>query len=194
MAKVDGLTEIATGVDRFDRPVYTVYAWHEDGFPMPDDTTSPTWSWATTFDTQTFPQTSSAISLPVNFGDVLLFAGHDRNGSTLEPGDTLELVLYWELLEKPARQYTIFAHLLDAVGQVVAGFDANEYPTSFWSEDGGERLLSYMSLPLARDLPPGEYKLEIGVYNQSSGERLPVLDQREEVADRLLLAPVTISE
>ena len=112
----------------------------------------------------------------------------------LEPGDTLELILHWRLQEKPPRQYTIFAHLLDVNGQVASGFDANEYPTTFWREDGGERLLSYLRLPLDKNLPPGQYQLEIGVYNQPSGQRLPVLDEGEAVADRLLLAPVELRE
>ena len=99
---------------------------------------------------------------------------------------------HWQLLEKPTRQYTIFAHLLDVEGQVVAGFDANEYPTTFWREEGGERLLSYMRLPTGSDLQPGIYQLEIGVYNQPSGERLSILDDGQPVADRLLLAPLEI--
>ncbi len=100
--------------------------------------------------------------------------------------------MHWQLGQKPQRQYTIFAHLLAADGHVVAGFDANEYPTSFWREEGGERLLSYMRLPTGADLPPGEYQLEIGVYNQPTGERLMIRDGEELVADRLLLTPVTV--
>jgi hypothetical protein len=49
-----------------------------------------------------------------------------------------------------------------------------------------------MPLPLPRDLPPGTYQLEIGVYNQPSGERLTILNAGESVADRLLLEPIQI--
>jgi 4-amino-4-deoxy-L-arabinose transferase-like glycosyltransferase len=193
LQRAAGLEKIESMEDRFQRPAFDILTWKgEDLYPQPGDLAPASWSWATTFDPHTLDETSNKISLPVNFGDVMLFLGHDRNASTLEVGDTLELILHWQLQEKPARQYTIFAHLLDASGQVVAGFDANEYPTSFWREEGGERLLSYMPLPLPRDLAPGTYQLEIGVYNQPSGERLTLLDGEEAVADRLLLQPINL--
>jgi 4-amino-4-deoxy-L-arabinose transferase-like glycosyltransferase len=187
-----GLEKTAAVTDRFDRPVFDILKWSSETYPEPQELASPRWSWATTFDAQTLADTTNSISLPVDIGGVLQFLGHDRNASILEPGDTLELILYWQLQQKPPRQYTFFAHLLDINGQVVAGFDANEYPTTFWRDEGGERLLSYMPLPLGRDLLPGMYQLEIGVYNQPSGERLPILDQGEAVADRLLLEPIKI--
>jgi len=192
LAQVPGLQEQMAVNDRFGRPVFTVLTWQGGNYPIPTRQEPPTWSWSTTFGPETLAETSNPITLPVKFDDVMRFLGHDRSAATLEPGDTLELLLYWQLLEKPSRQYTIFAHLLDADGRVVAGFDANEYPTSFWREEGGERLLSYMPLALSPDLPPGTYQLEIGVYNQPSGERLPVLDDGQTVADRLLLEPIEV--
>ena len=193
LQRAAGLEKMESIDDRFQRPVFDMLNWGgEKLYPQPGETAPPVWSWATTFEPQTLDETSKTISLPVNLGDVLLFLGHDRTASTLEAGDTLELILHWQLLEKPTRQYTIFAHLLDVEGQVVAGFDANEYPTTFWREEGGERLLSYMRLPTGSDLQPGIYQLEIGVYNQPSGERLSILDDGQPVADRLLLAPLEI--
>ena len=186
------LQAVDTINDRFDRPVFDVLSWQSGSYPQPTQLTSPTWSWATSFDQETLEESSNAIDLPVNFGDVMLFLGHDRSASALDPGDALELILHWQLLEKPSRQYTVFAHLLDINGQVVSGFDANEYPTSFWREEGGERLLSYMRLPISPDLQPGMYQLEIGIYNQPSGERLFILSDSQAVADRLLLAPIEL--
>ncbi len=192
MGQVEDLELIDSADDRFSRPVFKVFHWRSHYYPQPAETAPPTWSWATSFEPQNLAESSTAIPLPINFGSVLQFLGHDRNASSLGPGDTLELILHWQLSEKPSRQYTFFAHLLDVDGGVVAGFDANEYPTSFWREDGGERLLSYMRLPVDPGLEPGTYQLEIGVYNQPAGERLPILDGGETVADRLLLAPVEI--
>jgi hypothetical protein len=134
----------------------------------------------------------NVIELPAPFGDVLALEGHNRYSTAATPGATLELVTYWNLLRRPGRQYTFFAHLLNASGEVVAGYDANFYPTTFWPEDGGEMLLSYFPLVVPQDAAPGEYQLEIGVYHQPSGERLPVIGQGEAVADRLLLAPVQV--
>ncbi len=191
LARAVGLEEVDTGLDRFGREVFRVYRWRDGPVPVPTDTAVPTWSWATTFDPQNIAP-GTPLPLPVNFGDTMLLRGSDRRPPDPGPGDTLELLLHWDLGPRPARQYTIFAHLLNAQGQVVSGFDANEYPTSFWREEGGERLLSSMRLALPGDLAPGVYQVEIGVYNQASGERLPVLHEGQAVADRLLLAPVEV--
>jgi hypothetical protein len=121
------------------------------------------------------------------------FLGHDQSSDEIGPGETLKVVLYWQLLQRPERHYSIFVHLLDAESQIVGEFDANWYGTKFWREDGGEVLLGYYPLRVKPETPPGEYQLEIGVYHQPTGERLPIYDENGEmVADRLLLRPVTV--
>lgn len=192
LSRAPGLQLVETHLDRFERPVFDVYRWAEDTWPQPADQSPAVWSWETTFEPGDPQGLRNPIQLPVNFGDVMQFRGHDRSMTAAAPGDTLELVLYWELLRRPDRQYTIFAHLLSADGQLVAGFDANDYPTSFWQPEGGEGLLSYFPLAISPDTPPGTYQLEIGVYNQPTGERLQVLEGETAVADRLLLVPIEI--
>jgi hypothetical protein len=48
-------------------------------------------------------------------------------------------------------------------------------------------------LPVPPGVPPGRYWVQVGLYSLATGERLPVLEAGEPVADRLLLAPVTVS-
>jgi len=183
---------VHTGLDRFERPVFEVYDWTGGAFPAPENRSPATWSWEVTFKPGDPDDLRHKIELPVNFGDVMEFVGHDRSAEALEPGETLELVLYWRLLQKPERHYSIFAHLLDAESQIVGQYDANRYATSFWQEGGGEMLLSYFPLRVEPGTPPGEYQLEIGVYHQATGERLPIYEGDEMVADRLLLRPVEV--
>ncbi len=200
LAAIDNLEQVDTGLDRFGRSVFNIYTLNSAVAPTPTDQSSAAWSWATSFEPGDPQGLINSIELPVNFGDVLLFEGHDRTTvvdptAVFSPGDTLALTLYWQLLQKPDRQYTFFAHLLDASGQVVAGYDANDYPTSFWNEEGGETLLSYMPLWIPPETPPGEYQVEIGVYNQASGERVQILEGvggETAVADRLLLTPIMV--
>jgi hypothetical protein len=180
------------GYDRFGRPVFKVYRWGGAAWPVAAHTEPASWSWQVDFGTGADPRARHEIELPVNFGDVVAFRGYDRQPVQVTAGDKLALVLFWELLQRPPRQYTFFAHLLDAGSKVVAGYDANTYPSTFWNEGGGELLLSYFPLSLPRGLAAGEYQLEIGVYNQPSGERLPILQNGASVADRLLLQPLVI--
>ncbi|MFW6097291.1 MAG: ArnT family glycosyltransferase [Chloroflexota bacterium] len=189
---VPALEEEHVGYDRFERPVFVDYEWTGTMWPAPEESSRAFWSWATTFAPDNPGSDLNEIALPADFGDILAFRGHSREPEQVQPGDQLQVVLFWELLQRPDRQYTFFAHLLDQESRVIAGSDANTYPTIYWPEHGGELLLNYFPLSIPADLSPGEYQLEIGVYHQPSGERLAVLEGGEMVADRLLLTPVTV--
>jgi hypothetical protein len=81
--------------------------------------------------------------------------------------------------------YTGFVHLLDANGQIVAQDDhvplQNQYPTTRWVN--GEVVEDRFVLRLPADLPPGEYALEIGLYdaNRPGLPRLKTSDGRDSV-------------
>jgi 4-amino-4-deoxy-L-arabinose transferase-like glycosyltransferase len=193
LARVPDLRRVDTGYDRFGRPVFEVYRWESGAFPTPADRSPGIASWERTFEPGDPHGLRRPVDLPVNFGDVMLFLGHDRSESEVAPGETLEVLLYWQLLQRPELHYSIFVHLLDGESRIVGEFDANSYGTKYWREDGGEMLLGYYPLRVSPDVPPGEYQLEIGVYHQPTGERLPIYDQSGEmVADRLLLRPVQV--
>ena len=198
LERVPDLRRVDTGYDRFGRPVFEVYRWAGGTFPLPSDQSPGIVSWERTFEPGDPHGLRQPIDLPVNFGDVMLFLGHDRSihGRSVDevaPGETLEVVLYWQLLKRPDRHYSIFVHLLDAESQIVGEFDANSYGTKYWQQDGGETLVGYYPLRVSPDALPGEYQLEIGVYYQPTWERLPIYDaSREMVADRLLLHPVRV--
>ncbi|MCA9973264.1 MAG: hypothetical protein KC425_23760, partial [Anaerolineales bacterium] len=80
------------------------------------------------------------------------------------------LTLYWEALAAMPADYTRFVHVLDASGALVAQADAmprgNSYPTSQWQ--AGEIVADAVALDVA-DLPPGEYRLAVGFYENVGG-------------------------
>jgi 4-amino-4-deoxy-L-arabinose transferase-like glycosyltransferase len=92
----------------------------------------------------------------------------------IQTGEPFAVDLYWEALAPDDRNYTVFVHLLDPSGSVVAQADAppqdNWYPTSFWAP--GDRLRdSHTFARLA--LEPRTYRLAIGLYDPQTGVRLP---------------------
>ena len=192
LARAPALRRVHTGLDRFGRSVFEVYQRPPAGFPTPSDQSPAIWSYEVAYEPGDPDGLRHTIELPVAFGDVIALAGHERSAAAVEPGGTLELVLYWHLLRRPERHFSMFAHLLDDESRVVAEYDANRYPTSFWREGGGEMLLSYFPLWIDPSTPPDEYRLEVGVYHQPTGERLKVYDDGHPVADRLLLRPVVV--
>ncbi len=93
-----------------------------------------------------------------------------------EPGGKLEVRLLWQALKPFDRDYSVFAHLLDAQGKKWAQRDQpplnGEKPTSSWSP--GELVEDTYVMPLSADLPEGPFFLATGIYRWDTGERLRV--------------------
>lgn len=85
----------------------------------------------------------------------------------------LPVKLSWRAENSLEKDYTVFIHLLDTSGKLVAQIDGQprkgSYPTSFWSP--GEDIPDEYEIVL-RDLPPGEYQLRAGVYLRENLSRL----------------------
>ncbi|MDY7040571.1 MAG: hypothetical protein SVX38_06895, partial [Chloroflexota bacterium] len=64
------------------------------------------------------------------------------------------------------------------------------YPTDRWS--GGEVVDDDYAIHVPADAPPGEYRLEVGMYDWVTGERLTVLDADglPVADDGVLIGPV----
>jgi hypothetical protein len=107
-----------------------------------------------------------------SFGDAIKLLGYDVGD--VQAGQPLTLTLYWQALHEMDADYTIFIHLLEpGTGKIVAQVDEQPvhqtYPTSLWVP--GEVVHDEHSLNLP-DLAAGQYGLQVGLYVQSTGERL----------------------
>jgi hypothetical protein len=114
----------------------------------------------------------------VLWGDAVLLRGYDLQLSA----ESLELTLYWQAQRKMDVSYKVFVHLIDpTTGTIVAQDDAVPrrwaYPTILWERD--EVVEDTVSLPL-NEVPPGQYRLVIGLYDQATGERLPAYSADDE--------------
>ena len=102
--------------------------------------------------------------------------GFEATQVTITAGESASFSLFWEAINTPSLDYTVFVHLLDENDNIVASHDsqplAGRYPTSIWTP--GERILDPHPLPTPDSLPPGQYRLAIGLYYQPTGERLPL--------------------
>jgi hypothetical protein len=91
-------------------------------------------------------------------------------------GGNLKLLLEWRALANPANDFTVFVHLLDEDGALVAQHDAmpvhNLHPTSTWQI--GERVVDEHEIILPSDLPAGQYTLRVGWYDWRTQERDPL--------------------
>jgi len=89
--------------------------------------------------------------------------------------DGLQLALHWASRASTPRDYTVFVHLRNEEGKVVAQADGpplnGDYPTSYWTP--GEAFVDQRVLEI-QGLPAGQYDLSVGLYLLDTGERLPV--------------------
>lgn len=99
-------------------------------------------------------------------------------GLPLQRGGTLEVEVHWMGLRWMDESYTLFVHLLNAQHRLVAQQEGlplgGIYHTYKWVP--GQVITDWYRLPLASDLPPGDYWLEIGAYQSMTIQRLPVLN------------------
>jgi hypothetical protein len=105
-------------------------------------------------------------------------------------GDVLRLALYWRAVDPPVdASYTVFTHLLDDAGELVAGHDglpgSGASPTDRWQ--AGQVVEDVHDIALPRELPAGSYRLTVGMYDAASGQRLPArgYDGRELPGDEV---------
>jgi Protein O-mannosyl-transferase TMEM260-like len=115
-------------------------------------------------------------------GDAITFLGWDSEPAAADGpisvtrGQSLDLDLFWRGDRTLPESYTVFVHLTDASGRVVATADSppsqGDYPTDRWT--AGEQVRDRHTLKIPGDLAPGNYSIEVGMYTRSTGARLPI--------------------
>jgi len=107
------------------------------------------------------------------WGDVMALVGHHM---ALKE-DRVEVSLRWRALRSPAQYYTVFVHIWNGRGEVLAQEDAmpadNYIPTAFWGE--GDEVLDQHTVMLPPNLAPDHYWVAVGVYDSNTLQRLPAL-------------------
>jgi len=139
---------------------------------------------------------SEEIQYPreVLLGDRIRFLGYNLSTLEVEAGEILSLTLFWEALGPVEERYKVFIHLLDAQDHIVGQRDAEPGGgakiTTTWRE--GEMIADNYGVLILPGTPPGEYRVEVGIYSLRSGERLPTKERGEAPDNRILLLPILV--
>jgi hypothetical protein len=122
-------------------------------------------------------------ALDVDLADLVHLTGYALDTLAFRPGGTLTVTLKWRAVEPLQENFVVFTHLLNEEGVLVAQWDAEpadgRFPTSAWPE--GSTFGHSVSLQLPADLPPGNYRLLVGMYRWPSLERLDIPENPEDV-------------
>lgn len=105
------------------------------------------------------------------FGSSVELLGYD---ATVE-ASRLTITLYWRDVAPLTVPYTVFVHVAEADGKVVAQHDGpphdGSYPTTVW--ETGEIIRDRHVVDL-KGVAPATYRVLVGLYQRSTGQRLPI--------------------
>jgi 4-amino-4-deoxy-L-arabinose transferase-like glycosyltransferase len=127
-----------------------------------------------------------ALVRDVALGEIMMLESAGLARSSLKRGDTLHIALVWRPQQADATNYKTFVHVAGESGRPVAQWDGypclNTARTSQWAV--GESIEDHVLMEIPEDMPPGTYSLLVGLYDETTGDRLG--------GQAIQLAPITI--
>jgi hypothetical protein len=133
---------------------------------------------------------AAAGAVEATFGGAMQLDRHQLEPAQVRAGGKVTVKLRWRSAAEMKQAYKVFVHVLDVTGEhVVAQRDSEprdgKAPTAGWVV--GEIVDDDYAITLPGGLAPGDYPLEVGVYDPRSGERLRLAngDNRLVLATRL---------
>jgi hypothetical protein len=133
-----------------------------------------------------------AHRLEAQFGEVTKLSGYTLSDRQVTADKVLSVYLYWQSLEETDVAYRAFVHLGE--NPVWGQHDddpACRLPTSVWRT--GQTTVGQFRVTPSPEAPPGDYPLVIGLYDPTTGERLPILDPHgQPIGDSLILTTVRV--
>ncbi len=115
--------------------------------------------------------------LDADFGGELRLLGYDLHTASAEPGENVRMTLYWQAQIAMDRNWSIFVHVVDEQGVIVAQRDrypgqgllatTHLQPGQTWADD-------YVIPIPAGTLAPTSLQIAVGLYDVRDGTRLPL--------------------
>ncbi len=132
------------------------------------------------------------ISTDWSFGGAITLQAYALSSPVLSAGDSILARLTWSARQPVNIRYKIALQLLDAAGVLVAQRDSEPAggaePTTGWQP--GELIVDQHALDIPSDLPAGEYRLILSLYDSADPfSRLPVAD-----ADHVELSEIRVGQ
>jgi len=123
---------------------------------------------------------SEDVAFPVGarLDEAITLVGYDLSQPTSPNPQSITVTLVWRAEATLEADYTVFVHLLDESGALVAQADhpplEGAYRTSFWAP--GDVVRDPYRLTVDAAVPPCACTLLVGMYDPETGVRLPAYD------------------
>lgn len=130
----------------------------------------------------------TAVALPLDF-EGLTFKSWEADRVVAKAAESLDLFTHWQLTKSIAPPLKIFIHVSAADGRLVTQWDGLD--VNVGTLEVGDMFVQRQRIALPVDLPPGPYRISLGVYHPDTGARLTaqIGDQR---VDSIVLGMLTL--
>ncbi len=141
-------------------------------------------------------ESNATPSLPAHLQSSVNLEGYEVTASRVKSGADLVLLLYWQASAPIDKDYTVFVHLIDENGATVFGDDSQprggRAPTTTWKS--GKLVVDAHILTMPQ-IPPGKYRLAIGMYDLATQKNLSILDVNgTPFTQQIIIGPIEIVE
>ena len=131
--------------------------------------------------------------LKVSFEGQIALLGYGLSQEALAQDGELPLTLYWRATGPVSKNYSVFVHLIRPATHTWGQDDRlnpGDVPATRWPADRYVRDVHH--LRVFPGTPPGEYQLEVGLYEPDTGYRLFVLDESGAPVGQGVVLPQTV--
>jgi hypothetical protein len=122
------------------------------------------------------PECSRKTSQSVVFGDLIVLESASKAIIQVGSEPFICVRLVWRTKGAIDRSYKVAAHLINGAGEIIAQYDSvpASYlaPTTTWVPE--QAVIDQFGIRLSDDLPMGRYEVDIIVYDEVTGKRLPL--------------------
>ncbi len=135
-------------------------------------------------------------ALPAQFEAPIVLAQYEVPSNRLERGKALVVILNWRADAQLEKDYTVFAHLVDHKGALIAQADSQpgngKSPTSEWTPH--RTFVDAIVLPIPDDVGTGaDLRLELGLYDSDTMRRLNLVGANgAPIGDKIVIEPFTV--
>jgi len=145
------------------------------------------------------PHSSGDIALPAQhtrldyFQGGINLIGYDLPETSIRPGETLFLRLYWRAREPVPANYQVFVHITSVPEHTWGQSDKlnpGDYPTMRWATV--RYVTDPHSITIPPGTPPGEYTIRVGLWNRETGVRQLVLEQNGAILGDAVDLPILV--
>ncbi|MBI2845702.1 MAG: hypothetical protein HYX86_04045 [Chloroflexi bacterium] len=137
------------------------------------------------------PLAVAGRELGYRLGDGIQILRYDLDRTAMRSGGFLGITLYWKRIGQTNANLKIFAHLIDNQFRIYGAQDIEIQPSAWPLR---KEISTYHFLRVEEDTPPGEYYIEVGIYDPQTLKRLLVFDAlgNSTGAEIVVLQPVEI--